>query len=88
MENILFENVRIRSPQRSIIFSRLDYPVTGVTFKNCIWVGDALDEIPPIEINNAENIVMSGCTVEVNGQSQPYPRSLIQGTSPVAITIE
>lgn len=88
MENILFENVRIRSPHRSIVFSRLDYPVSGITFSQCVWVGDSLDDIPHIEVNNAQNISMHGCVVELDGQIQPFPSSLVRGTSPEAVTVD
>jgi polygalacturonase len=88
MENILFERIRARSEQRSILFSKLDYPVEGLTFKDCVWWAKEDESIPHIEANNAKSIKLINCKIETAGNVEAFPTSLLTGSSKAFINLE
>jgi hypothetical protein len=88
MQNILFEQIQAQSPYRSILFSKLQYPLSGITFRDCIWRADVDGRIPHVEVDNANDISFIDCSVERKNTRQPFTERLIQGSSRRAVHVK
>ena len=73
--------VGIAQVRNNILFSKLDYPVRGVTFKDCVWCAEVGGRIPHVEVDNANEISFINCSFEREGVRQPFTKRLVQGPS-------
>jgi len=88
MKNILFDRIEAQSPQRSVLFSKVPHPLSGVTFNNCVWRAEADGAIPHIEVDNARDISFINCFTKRNGIHSPFTEKMIQGPSRRHVRVE